>query len=322
MEQRADSEKPASRTRTEPNHIQEGHILPGGERQGHDAVCSVHTDTCVHAAARPEHRLASDVKKWVMDHKCRSAVWRSGRPPHIRPALISTTHMYVVNKASVSGTLVCDAFKDTWPLPSADQLTLALVLFNSIKNCEGRSDSTLVSNVLVRGTPVTPSHTHTHTKTHTQTPQNKGGQTVRGKQKNKPRRGKKKKMQWENLSCVRSSWCVRCVCVCVYDNSGLFILFGNFAVNQLFPESQGGKPILRWIVSPHSLKASFVENTCFTSVLLDGWQKSWILSGNDTTYGITWPNLQERATSQQQLLLRTLWEFPRWQTSFPLCVGS
>lgn len=62
------------------------------------------TATTPSARSTPTHVFTSSkgpnlsalviAKKWVTDHKCRSAFWTGGRPPHIRPAVISTTHMW------------------------------------------------------------------------------------------------------------------------------------------------------------------------------------------------------------------------------------
>lgn len=78
---------------------------------------------------------------------------------------------------------------------------------------------------------------------------------------------------------------------------GFFIIWSHFVVNQLLLGSQGGKPNLWWIVSSDSLKTLHVDRKLSSHLSLDRWQKRWILNGNDTTYGITWPNLQEHCQS-------------------------
>lgn len=224
---------------------------------------------------------------------------------------------------------VRDAFRDTWALLSAagtqDQLTLSVLLLKSIKTCVLMQEVQvpLLCQRFLSGEP--PSHPPTHTRTDTHKPPKT--KEARQREENKRtncRERQKKKMRWENLICVRSWWCVCgvCACVCVRVRTFRFL----HPIRKFHCKSAPS-----WVAEGEPLMISFpwfTENvTCrqkhfFTSLLLDRWLQSWFLNGNDTTYGITWSNLQERAASQQQLLLRSLWEFPHWQTSFPLHAGS
>lgn len=88
-----------------------------------------------------------------------------------------------------------------------------------------------------------------------------------------------------------SVMCVVCLCVCLWQVEFLH-LKGKLDCKFL-GHRVGSWTSHEWFLLTENV--TYRQERFLTSVLLDRWQESWILSGNDTTHGITWPNLQERA---------------------------